>query len=198
MTVPPVIGLWTYHFSSGGWDRCNGPTGTSDGFEGVFVYKSAAWKNTGVAWGKAVSTWAVCWTNIDGELSVQNVSATDFDLSPYSMTAWFRYNGDGTIDRRNNSSTITNWSHWRLFDNGRDYEIKFDAASPGSVAFSPTTGVWDDLTSPVRNSQLGSVKSGTGFWFSTEEQDVRIREKVTAPAGGNDIGTVTTTLDAEV
>lgn len=186
-----------YVRQAGVWERAN--AGTPEGFSGPQVHSGSVFVNSSNVRTYASSVWNYCWVNIDGEINLLNYTCNDFDLSPYSLSAWFRFNNDGTIDRKNFGTVTDTYANWRTYDCGRDYEIKFEAASPGNYDEPLTTGSWLNLTNPAAGPYIvGASKSGIGFLNVSEVQDVRIREKVSAPAGGNDIGTMTSIISSEV
>jgi len=190
------IGVYTRQ--GGTWYRCNGPAGTSDGFQGIHPKVGSTWEEANSVRSRVSGSWLYHWTNIDGEINLLDYTCNDFDLSPYNMSAWFRFNNDGSIDRKNFGTTTNDYASWRTYDNGRDYEIKFEVASPDVDALSLTTGTWLNFTAGGLGPYLvGASDAGIGFAFITETQVVRIREKVSAPGSGNDLGTMTAHLTSE-
>lgn len=189
-----VIGVYTR--VAGVWERVN--AGTPEGFSGPQTRQGGTWENAANVRTRQSGVWEFSWTNIDGELNAKNESAFDFDLSPYNLSAWLRYNGDGSMDRKHNGTITNGFSSWRPFDCGREYEIYFEDADPGNRELSLTRNTWLALTDPSTNYIVGSSADGSGYLFSTETQLVRIREKVSAPSLGNDSATITTEINAEV
>lgn len=188
MVLPDVIGV--YVRQAGVWERAN--AGTPEGFSGPQVRQSGTWQNCEVVSGKASAVWETCWVNIDGELDVPpNVTSFDFDLSPYVLFAGVDYNGNGTIDLWQSGSLTNEYDNWRAFDCGRDYEILFEHTSGDLSEVDPTLDTWLNLTDPPTNHTFTDSQSGTGFFTKLGVYTVKIREKVSAPVGGNATGTYT-------
>lgn len=188
-----IIGIYTR--VAGVWTRCNG--GTPIGFSGPATKVAGVWEGDLYVASKD-TTWKPVWVNIDGELSLQDVSLTDFDISPYSVSVQFDYRGDGTVYKRKGGESYSLSHNWRPYDCGRDYEIWFEYTSGATANGEPTLDTWLNLTDPDTDTNIFSSKSGSGFLFQTSLYTVRIREKVSAPSSGNDIGTCEMKLEAEV
>lgn len=190
-----VVGIFTR--VAGVWERVN--AGTPEGFAGPHVYQSGAWENTVVDYVNITTVWLPCWVNIDGELNFLDLTSTDFDLSPYNTSSLIDVNGDGTLDKKSFGSTQNGIANWRTYDCGREYEIMWshDAFDNANVE-EPTLDTWLNLTDPSTTSSIIGSHSGTGFLFFKAHYLVRIREKVSAPAGGNDLAFLKLQEDAEI
>ena len=189
------IGLYTR--VAGVWERVN--AGTPEGFSGPQVKNAGVWKNSVVVHAQASAVWRICWVNIDGEINVGAYTASDFDISPYNVDAYIDINSDGSVDRKNFGTVANNYSNWRQYDCGRDYQYYVERSSPfgdaGYLFAEPALTTWTDLTGTIT---FGGSRSGSGNLFLRYNWNVKIREKVSAPSSGNDIGTVFLFLEAEV
>ena len=185
MATPSPIGIWVNVSSV--WKRVEPP----------HIRVSGVWKEVTGVWVKASGVWKRCYANIDGEIEVSNLQIFVFDTgSPFDSTAGLRWNGDGTIDKQDkppDAGWVDNTSQWRLFDMGRDYEIRFRYSSGDHVDTEPTLNTWLDLTDPSTTHTLLHNKTNLGVEEGIYNVDVR--EKITAPAGGNDTGTATLKID---
>lgn len=190
--------IGTYVKDLGVWKRANG--GTPVGFSGPQVRDAGVWKNCILVDCRDSESWGYyAWVNIDGELSVNDFNVTDIDYgSPWSVGAGFRVNADGDYDKYTGTFGWTANGRWRDYDCGREYEVKFERTSGTTPDSEPTLNTWLNLTDPDTNHFVQDNNSGTTQFFNRQIiYDVRIREKVSAPAGGNDIGTITLTQSAE-
>lgn len=194
MATAKTIGVYVYQ---GGWKRAN--AGTPTGYAGVSVF-SGGWQNIIFAHAYA-SGWQVCWCNINGELSPTAYSATDFDLSPWNLVAEVEIQPDGSVDRINNSLNQDNIATWRTYDCGRDYQYYVERSTPftlseGGIYAEPTLNTWIDISVVIR---FGWSDNGTGFMINKENNwNIKFREKVSAPAGGHETGTIRLHPVAEV
>jgi hypothetical protein len=194
MATATPIGVFTR--VAGVWERVN--AGTPEGFSGPQVRQGGSWSNALNVQGYA-SGWNYCWVNIDGEISFNTAQASDFDISPYTVQADLRFQTDGSIDRLHNDTVTTEYSQWRFYDCGREYEIYFDRTTPGTyVTAEPTLTTWLTFTDGGSQKVVSSGATGIGFFVGIERWDVKFRESVSAPAGGNDEGVATLTLSAEI
>lgn len=192
MATAKVIGVYVYQ---GGWKRAN--AGTPTGYAGCFVY-SGGWQNCNFVHANN-GAWQVTWCNINGELSPTNYQATDFDISPWNLTAEIEFQTDGSMDRINNGVNQDNYATWRTYDCGRDYQYYVERSTPfdlGTGLYSePTLNTWLDM----ELLRFGWARSGTGFFLQKENNwNVKFREKVSAPAAGHETGTVRLNPEAEV
>lgn len=190
MAVPNVIG--TYVRQGGVWERAN--AGTPEGFSGPQVRQGGVWENALIVYAKASAVWQTCWVNIDGELELAPQSRNSFDFfsPPFFSRVDFWFNGDGTIDAASVNGTPGSRAEvatWRDFDCGREYEIKFDEDISGfndPWTTHPTLDTWIALTDPSTDRQFALENNSPGERHA--EMDVRIRETVSAPVGGNEQG----------
>ena len=187
-----IIGIYTR--VAGVWTRCNG--GTPIGFSGPATKVAGVWEGDLYVASKD-TIWRPVWVNIDGEISIGDATAQDFDISPYNVACGFKWLGSGGIQRDNNGSGYVAYGSWRSYDCGRDYEIYFEHESAQVASGEPTLDTWLNLTDPDTDHNLFDSKSGSGFLNRWAYYDVRIREKVSAPAGGNDIANYGMNLEAE-
>lgn len=189
-----AIGVFAYQ---SGWQRCN--DGTPTGFRGVYAHNGSGWQPC-ITVETYQSGWQYCWVTIDGELNVGTYSRTDFDLSPYSVAAGVRFHYDGDVETRVLGGSWTdNSADWRLYDNGRDYQLKSETPT-GSSAYivdEPTRDTWLNFTSTNTIHTWERSHSSTGFLNSRTDWVVRVREQVSAPSSGNDSGVVWIRLEAE-
>lgn len=191
--MPTQVGIFVR--VAGVWERQTG--GTPIGFGGVNIKVSGDWEPLVVGY-TYTSVWQATWTNIDGDLNLPGGSSDDFDISPYNVTSGFRFFGSGKIQRDNNGNGFQDWGTWWYYANGRDYEIWFEYDSGHHISNEPTLNTWLNFTDPETNHWLYDSESGSGFLFTTGYYTVRVREKVSAPAGGNDLGVYDISLTAEV
>lgn len=197
MAVPNVIG--TYVRQGGVWERAN--AGTPEGFSGPQVRQGGTWHNALRVYGKASGVWQTCWVNIDREIELGNFLEDDLDVfnPPFFCRVDFWVNGDGTVDSDTENSTPNTRSEigtWRDYDCGREYEIKLEEdTGPGFFAWTthPPLDTWIALTDPSTDRQFGFESTSPGV--RQAKMLVRIREKVSAPSGGNDSGNFTATCD---
>lgn len=190
VALPPVIGAFVR--VAGVWERAQ--KGTPEGFAGVAVHSGSVFVNTRDVYGYA-SGFQVVWTSIDGELNAQDRSVFKFLFigTPKSAEAGLAWRPDGSIDEKKNVQnavpggfTTFNIDNWRQYDMTRDYEIKFDFVSGDHVTVEPTLNTWLNLTSPAASHELTArLFNTTGDEEGT--YDIRFREKISAPASGNDI-----------
>ena len=183
MAIAKTIGVYVYQ---GGWQRAN--AGTPTGYAGVSVV-SGGWQNIIFAHANNGS-WQVTWCNINGELSPTSYSATDFDISPYSISCEVQINTNGSVDRINDGANQDNIATWRTYDCGRDYQYYVERSTPFEAAADlyaePTLNTWLDMATLT----FGQSDVGTGNYFDENNWVVKFREKVSAPAGGHESGTV--------
>lgn len=203
MAVPAVIGV--YVRQAGVWERAN--AGTPEGFSGPQVYQTG-WKNCVEVRAKASSVWQYSWVNIDGEinLSAQSAVAEEISVGPtWFIEGGFQFQNDGEIFRQQNPGTPneTVWTYranWRNYDCGRDYEIKFERSSGIPADTEPGLDTWLNFTNPA-SGPYEVYESESGVTDETyifgNVYNVRIREKVSAPAAGNDNALFTITLTVQ-
>ena len=196
------IGIYTRQ--AGVWERCN--AGTPEGFSGPQVRQGGTWQNIVVGYAKASAVWKECWVNIDGEIELSNVFtlfASDTSGPSYQCTCQWYFDSDGSFlyrayNNNNPPPTYTEVSgEWRKFDNGRTYQIWYDItdqSGPATWSTSPSLAetTWDDLDTD-QLLQFQDTYFDTNPFFSRISSvsfTVRIREKVSAPSGGNDTATM--------
>lgn len=196
MAIAPVVGVYTR--ALGVWERCN--AGTPTGFSGPQTRVAGSWVNMLTVETKQSNVWEICWVNIDGELNVGNYFADDFDISPYNVSAYVTFQTNGNVSRLQFGQVQTYHSSWRSYDCGREYELKSELDSGGiNIVEEPLPrDTWLTFTDGGTAKTWWRSKSGTGFLFSDAQWTVRLREAVSAPASGNDIGTVHVDLEAEI
>lgn len=193
----PATLIGVYARVSGVWQRING--GTPEGFSGPQTRSGSIWRNS--VWVHAyASGWQVCWANVNGEVSMPTtVISGDFEFgAPWAVDTWVEYNADGSIDRKHNQTIQRDYSSWRDYDNGRDYQVhvlrdvNFDATI---TTVEPTLGTWQDFTT---TRTFRAADSGSGFLNKDTGWAVYTREKVRAdPLGSVPRGDVDLTLEAE-
>jgi hypothetical protein len=193
----PAKLIGVYARVSGVWQRING--GTPEGFSGPQVYKtSGGWRNCVWVHGYATG-WQVTWANVNGEITTNNVTTGDFDISPYVLDANVVLKSDGSISRKNNGGTTNNYSSWRDYDCGRakQWHVLRDTNYSGTNnTVEPTLSTWTDFTADVT---FACGKSGTGFLNYDDGWAYYIRDKVRAdPLGSVPRGDVDINLDAEI
>lgn len=193
MADQPIVGA--YVRDAGVWKRAN--AGTPEGFSGPQVYKSAAWENSLVVYGNASAAWQTCWVPIPGELNFQNFTSSDFDLSPYTLDTLGRIRGDGGLDRLVGGSLLSNFAHWRLRDCGREYECYIEHNGGSTSDTTPTLSTWLALTDPDTDHVISDTETGTGVFFKNGSYLVKLREKISAPAGGNTSAVYSFEMSAE-
>jgi hypothetical protein len=195
MALPTTVGI--YVRQGGVWERAN--AGTPTGFSGPQVRQAGVWENASSVQTKVSGTWEFGWVNIDGEINLQDVFTSDFDVSPYTLSAFIRYNPDGTIDRKHNGTITNDYTQWRYYDCGREYEIWFETSIGSSyITSEPTLDTWLTFTDGGTSKSVATDDTGIGFFVDIAEWTVRIREAVSAPAGGNDLGNARCTISAEI
>lgn len=178
-----VVGVFVRQ--AGVWERANG--GTPTGFSGPQVRQAGVWNNCVVV-ESYIGGWQVSWVNIDGEISIEDnsKSASDPVGPPWSASVTFNFNGDDV-----------GGEDWRDYDCGRDYEIKFTEDLSGSWdpwTTHPTLATWLDFTDPDTDYSFSREVSFQASFQS--KMEVRIREKVSAPSAGNDVGEFTGFVEA--
>jgi hypothetical protein len=194
MTTPIAIGVYTKQ--AGVWERCN--AGSPEGFAGVAIHTGLSFANADWVETKVSSVWTVTWTNIDGEINLPAMTAADFDISPYNLLAELSYKGDGEIWRNHFGSGLSYSTNWRDYDCGRDYEIYFEHDQNFTASTDPVLDSWLDLTDPDTDHLFSDADSGTGFLDRKSWYFTKLREKVSAPAGGHATATTRLSLLAEV
>lgn len=191
-----IIGVFVYQ---SGWQRANG--GTPTGFSGPQVKRSGSWTNCQDVQVNVSNVWNKTWVNVNGEVigpTFNDFTASDFDFSPYAVSAWVEYNADGSVDRKNNQIVQNNWSEWRVFDCGRtkQYHVLEDTNYTGSIVVTePTKSTWIDMTSTIT---FECSKVGSGFLNTDCGWATYFRDKERAdPLGSVPRGDVDITLTAE-
>lgn len=184
-----VIGIYTRQ--AGVWQRCNG--GTPGGFSGPQVNAGGTWFNCDDVHYYA-GAWQYVWRNINGEIGPGFYSASDSSVgSPWSVDCWISPQIDGSVDRKHNQSTQTNWSSWRLYDCGRSYQWYFSRAGGATyVIDEPPLLVWN---APHNNGRCWISNSGTGFFGTTKTWTFYVRN--TPYTATQEVGTIQLQLDAE-
>lgn len=199
MALPTVIGV--YSRQAGVWERANG--GTPAGFRGVYSRQGGVWEPCSPVYARASGVWEYCWLTVDGEIDLVNFSKFSFDFgSPGSARVDYWLNYDGTIDGRALPGIPTGREEigqWRYYDNGREYQIKFEEdispffTDPWTV--HPTLDTWLNWTSISTDYTFYKSVGGATSGAAQSGMYVRIRETVGAAAGGNDIGEFKATVE---
>lgn len=198
MAVPSVIGVFAR--VSGVWQRVNG--GVPEGFSGPQVHNGSSFVNSVVVSGFASSAWRTTWVNIDGEIGVFDKLLTSLDFAaPGSAKAQYWVNSDGTIDGQaipGAPASRTEIATWRQFNVGRDYAALFSEVLTGGFAAwdtHPTLNVWTSLTNPNNDFTYSAEE----LVFQQENRMLfKVREKVSAPVGGNDQAFYDTDLQVDI
>lgn len=187
------VGVYTR--VAGVWERCN--DGTPVGFSGPQTRVAGVWENC-VTVETYQSGWQICWVNIDGEISLNtrflNVSDTQ---SPYSTSAQWIFENDGDFGYRvyTNDAPAPGYTYvtgqWRVYDCGRTYQIKWEQTQSSAASFSQSPTLAEDTWADINNHYfLSTLNTGTNSGIAAPQFEFRIREKVSAPASGNEIGGV--------
>lgn len=195
--MPTLIGVYVHNGAS--FVRAN--AGIPEGFSGPQVHNGSSFVNAEVVSAYA-SGWKTAWVNIDGEVGVFDQLLTSLDFAaPGSAKAQYWVNSDGTIDGQAipGSPVIrTEISTWRNFDVGRDYEALFSEVLTGGFEAwdtHPTLNVWTSLTNPDNDFTY----IGEETVFQQENRMLfKVREKVSAPVGGNDQAFHDTDLQVDI
>lgn len=192
MPLPDVVGVHTR--VAGTWERVNG--GTPEGFSGPQVHNGTSFVNSVVVYGYDSAAWQTTWVNIDGEINIVDKMTFSSDTSGPPWLSFVKYfmEADGGLDVHTNNFGRFEFAHWRSFDCGREYEIKFTRTGSNAWTFPPVEDTWLDFTDPVTNHEFENRVQATIIRITT--MDVRIREKVSAPAGGNDIAEMQAEVEA--
>ncbi len=192
-----VIGV--YVRQAGVWERAN--AGLPEGFSGPQIRDPTKWQLSEVVYGRAAGSWETTWVNVNGEIQLDgpvfdtfNVQSDDFSFGfppSYSVDAGFRFRATGEVDSGASPGSpafYTKIYDWRLFDCGREYEIRFEGGGPdGPATTQPPLNTWLNFTDPATTRIIRAIQSdsGPGAEFVSFQYIyvVRLREKVGGGGG---------------
>jgi len=160
------------------------------------VKVSGTWLPCKQVFVKASGVWRTSWTDIPREVALGNRTVTAADPVPaFDTHAGFRLLANGDLQQLRDPpsagyASVSSWRNWKV--NDREYDARFERVS-GTFDVVPTEDSWIALTSPATTRTVQNDRTTSGNESGTET--VKVRETVTAPAGGDAQGNWTVNIE---
>ena len=160
------------------------------------VKVTGTWRPCKQVYVRAGGVWRTSWADIAREGVLGNRTSSAFDLvAPFDTHAGFRLLANGDLQQLKDPpsagyASVSSWRNWIV--NDREWEARFERVS-GTLDIVPTEDAWIALTSPATTRTVQNDRTTSGSEVGIET--VKIRETVTAPAGGDDQGNWTVDVE---